>query len=73
VSDQIDVLQGTPDLLIMRTIALAPMRGWAVAQRVQQGSLSFYSLTKAGRRQLAVEVSKRERLAAGGNFVPHRT
>jgi PadR family transcriptional regulator, regulatory protein PadR len=36
VSDQTDVLQGTLDLLIMRTIALAPMHGWAIAQRIQQ-------------------------------------
>ena len=36
MSDQTDVLQGTLDLLIMRTIALAPMHGWAIAQRIQQ-------------------------------------
>jgi transcriptional regulator len=36
VSDQTDVLQGTLDLLILRTIALEPMHGWAIAQRIQQ-------------------------------------
>jgi transcriptional regulator len=36
VSDQTDVLQGTVDLLIMRTIALEPLHGWAIAQRIQQ-------------------------------------
>jgi transcriptional regulator len=36
MSDQTDVLQGTLDLLIMRTIALQPMHGWAIAQRIQQ-------------------------------------
>jgi hypothetical protein len=36
VSDQTDVLQGTLDLLIMRTIALEAMHGWAIAQRIQQ-------------------------------------
>jgi PadR family transcriptional regulator, regulatory protein PadR len=36
VSDQTDVLQGTLDLLILRTIALQPMHGWAIAQRIQQ-------------------------------------
>ena len=36
VSDQTDVLQGTLDLLIMRTIALEPMHGWAIAQRIGQ-------------------------------------
>jgi PadR family transcriptional regulator len=109
VSDQTDVLQGTLDLLIMRTLAMEPMHGWAIAQRiqqisdellrVQQGSLypalhrlehqgwiaaewgasennrraRFYELTKAGRRQLAVEVSKWERLSAGVNLVLQRT
>ena len=36
MSDQTDVLQGTLDLLIMRTIALEAMHGWAIAQRIQQ-------------------------------------
>ena len=109
VSDQTDLLQGTLDLLIMRTIALEPLHGWAIAQRiqqisdemlrVQQGSLypalhrlehqgwitaewgasennrraRFYSLTRAGRRQLTTEVSKWERLSAGVNLVLQRT
>ena len=109
MSDQTDVLQGTLDLLIMRTVALEPMHGWAIAQRiqqisdellrVQQGSLypalhrlehqgwiiagwgtsennrraRFYSLTKAGRKQLDVEVSKWKRLSAGVNLVLERS
>lgn len=109
MSDQTDLIQGTLDLLIMRTIALEPMHGWAIAQRieqisdeslrVQQGSLypalhrlehqgwitaewgasdnnrraRFYSLTRAGRKQLATEVSKWERLSAGVNLVLERT
>ena len=109
MSDRTDVLQGTLDLLILRTIALEPMHGWAIAQRtqqisndllrVQQGSLypalhrlehqgwitatwgasdnnrraRFYSLTKAGRRQLAIELSKWERLSAGVDLVLQRT
>ena len=36
MSDNTDVLQGTLDLLIMRTIALEPLHGWAIAQRIQQ-------------------------------------
>jgi PadR family transcriptional regulator PadR len=38
LSDQTDLLQGTLDLLIMQTIALEPMHGWAIAQRIQQVS-----------------------------------
>ena len=109
MSDQTDVLQGTLDLLIMTTIAVEPMHGWAIAQRIQQissdllriqqGSLypalhrlehqgwiaaewgasennrraRFYALTRAGRKQLAIEVSKWDRLSAGVNRVLQRT
>ena len=109
MSDETDILQGTLDLLILRTIALEPVHGWAIAQRiqqisddllrVQQGSLypalhrlehqgwitadwgvsennrraRFYSLTRAGRTQLAAEVAKWQRLSAGVNFVLQRT
>jgi transcriptional regulator len=33
-----DLLQGTLDLLILRTLALEPMHGWGIAQRIQQVS-----------------------------------
>jgi transcriptional regulator len=109
MSDETDVLQGTLDLLILRTIAIESMHGWAIAQRiqqvsddllrVQQGSLypalhrlehqgwvtanwgvsennrraRFYSLTRAGRKQVEAEVAKWERLSAGVNLVLQRT
>jgi PadR family transcriptional regulator PadR len=95
-----DLLQGTLDLLILQTLALEPMHGWGVAQRIQQrsrevlqvgqGSLypalhrleyrgwiqsewqpsennrraKFYSLTAAGRSQLAAEIAQWDRMAA---------
>ena len=31
-----DVLQGTLDLLILKSLSLQPMHGWGVAQRIQQ-------------------------------------
>ena len=31
-----DLVQGTLDLLILKTLALEPMHGWAVGQRIQQ-------------------------------------
>jgi transcriptional regulator len=34
----IDLLQGTLDLLILKTLAIAPMHGWGIAQRLQQMS-----------------------------------
>ncbi|HTS13829.1 MAG TPA: PadR family transcriptional regulator [Candidatus Limnocylindrales bacterium] len=35
---QTDILQGTLDLLILKTLALEPMHGWGIAQRIQQVS-----------------------------------
>ena len=31
-----DQLQGTLDLLVLRTLALGPMHGWGISQRIQQ-------------------------------------
>ena len=33
---RLDLLQGTLDLLILKTLALGPMHGWGIAQRIQQ-------------------------------------
>ena len=101
----IDLVQGTLDLLILKTIALEPKHGWAIAKRiqqvtsevlqVQQGSLypalhrleqqawikghiaetetgrraKFYSLTRAGRKQLERELANWERLSTAVNLV----
>jgi transcriptional regulator len=35
-----DLLQGTLDLLILKTLALEPAHGWAIAQRIEQVSNS---------------------------------
>ena len=94
-----DLLQGTLDLLILRTLALEPMHGWGIAQRIQQSSKNvfqvgqgslypalhrleyqgsiqadwklsennrkarFYTLTRAGRKQLEAETRSWGRLA----------
>jgi len=31
-----ELLQGTLDVLILKTLALAPMHGWGIAQRIHQ-------------------------------------
>jgi transcriptional regulator len=55
-----DVLQGTLDLLVLKSLSLAPMHGWGISQRIQQlsrdalaigqGSLypALYRLEKRG-------------------------
>ena len=103
-----DLLQGTLDLLILRTLALEPMHGWGIALRIQQlsrevlqvgqGSLypalhrleykgwiradwgtsdnnrraRFYSLTRAGRKQLDAELATWDRLSTAIGLVLRR-
>jgi transcriptional regulator len=38
VSKPTDLVQGTLDLLILTIVALEPMHGWAIAQRIRQMS-----------------------------------
>lgn len=95
-----DVIQGTLDLLILKTLSLEPMHAFGIARRVEQvsrgvfkvnpGSLlvalqrleragwldaewrqtenarraKFYTLTRAGRRQLDVETADWTRRAS---------
>ena len=98
-NERVELLQGTLDLLILRTLLLGPTHGHAIAKaiefrsedvlQVEQGSLypalhrlikrgwisvqegtsennrraKFYRLTPKGRRQLAVETGKWQKLA----------
>jgi len=41
-----DLLQGTLDLLILRTLALEPRHGWAIARRIQQASKDVLQVTQ---------------------------
>jgi len=41
-----DLIQGTLDLLILKTIALEPMHGWAIARRIQQVSREVLQVTQ---------------------------
>jgi PadR family transcriptional regulator PadR len=34
MSDRADLLQGTLDLLILRTLALGPLHGWGISKRI---------------------------------------
>ena len=36
LNSRIDLPQGTLDLLILKTIALGPLHGWAISERIQQ-------------------------------------
>jgi len=38
IRSQTDALRGSLDLLVLKTLSLAPMHGWGISQRVQQMS-----------------------------------
>jgi PadR family transcriptional regulator, regulatory protein PadR len=41
-----DLIQGTLDLLILKTIALEPKHGWAIAKRIEQVSANVLQVTQ---------------------------
>ena len=43
---RLDLLQGTLDLLILRTLVPGPMHGWAISQRIQQVSQDVLLVTQ---------------------------
>ena len=46
MSKPTDLVQGTVDLLILRTLALKPMHGWAIAERVRQISSNVLQINQ---------------------------
>ena len=49
VSKPSDLIQGTLDLLILKTIALEPKHGWAIAKRIEQVSNDVLQVTQGVR------------------------
>jgi len=41
-----DLIQGTLDLLILKTISIEPMHGWGIAKRIQQASNEVLQVTQ---------------------------
>ena len=41
-----DLIQGTLDLLVLKTVALEPAHGWAIAKRIQQVSGDVLQITQ---------------------------
>jgi transcriptional regulator len=44
--DKSDLLQGTLDLLVLKTLALEPMHGWGISQRIRQMSQDVLTVTQ---------------------------
>jgi len=41
-ADRSDLLQGTLEMLVLKTLALEPMHGWGISQRIQQLSRDVF-------------------------------
>ena len=44
--DQSELLQGTLELLILKTLSLEPMHGWGISQRIQQISQGVFQVNQ---------------------------
>ena len=44
--DQSDLLQGTLELMILKTLSLEPMHGWGITQRIQQTSREVFQVNQ---------------------------
>jgi PadR family transcriptional regulator PadR len=62
---QTDILQGTLDLLILRTVALGPMHGWSIAQRIQQVSKDVLHVQQGSLYPALHRLENRGWIAAG--------
>ena len=63
-ADKSDVPQGTLDLLILRVLALAPLHGYAIAQRIRQMSRDVVQLPQGTLYPALHRLENRELLAA---------
>ena len=48
---RLDLLQGTLDLLIVRTLQTGALHGWAISERIQQISRDTLQVSRAAHRQ----------------------
>ena len=44
--DQSDLLQGTLELLVLKTLSLEPLHGWGISQRIQQMSRDVFQVNQ---------------------------
>jgi PadR family transcriptional regulator, regulatory protein PadR len=59
-----DVLQGTLDLLVLKSLALGPMHGWGIAQRIQELSRSAFDVGQGSIYPALMRLERRGWIAA---------
>jgi transcriptional regulator len=58
-ADRSDLLQGTLELLVLKTLALEPMHGWGISQRIQQFSRDVFLVTQGSLYPALVRMKRR--------------
>ena len=66
-----DVLQGTLDLLVLKTLALGPMHGWGLAQRIQDLSRSALDVGQGSLYPALMRLERRGWIAAEWSITEH--
>jgi transcriptional regulator len=59
-SEASDVLRGTLDLLVLKTLALEPMHGWGISQRIQTMSRSVLDVNQGSLYPALQRLEQRE-------------
>lgn len=54
-----DLLQGTLEMLVLKTLALEPMHGWGIAQRIQAMSGNVFLVTQGSLYPALVRMKRR--------------
>ena len=54
-----ELLQGTLELLVLKTLALEPMHGWGIAQRIQLMSREVFLVTQGSLYPALVRMKRR--------------
>ena len=54
-----DLVQGTLEMLVLKTLALEPMHGWGIAQRIEQLSNRVFLVTQVSLYPALVRMRRR--------------
>ena len=69
--DQPDVLRGTLDLLVLKTLAPEPMHGWGITQRIGQSSRGVLEVNQGSLYLALQRLEQRGAIAAEWRTTDH--
>jgi PadR family transcriptional regulator PadR len=58
-TDHVDLLQGTLEMLVLRTLSLEPMHGWGIAHRIERLSADVFLVTQGSLYPALVRMKRR--------------